>query len=269
MVKIREPLSRRLFHFVIFLNLISAVVLGLEVYFLSPAVDSQVFPLTVAVTIGFEVYIIQTSKQKRSSGAEKLINGSFKDDALTSEYSEYSQKILKKDLEIYRLLDRHSLRTRSPVFSIAGNLPRIFVLGDFFYNLNPEERKVLIFHEIGHYVYKDHLVVRLLSILFLISIASLAISLSFILNVGLNALIETLIVSFLIASIIILGMLKAQLVWQEYRADKFASIEMRSKAELRTALERTYEYTKIQYEKEKSRRRNESFLSKRLKHLGD
>ena len=268
-MKIREPLSRRPFHFVIFLNLISAVVLGLEVYFLSPAVDSQVFPLTVAVTIGFEVYIIQTSKQKRSSGAEKLINGSFKDDALTSEYSEYSQKILKKDLEIYRLLDRHSIRTRSPVFSIAGRIPRIFVLGDFFYNLNPEERKVLIFHEIGHYVHKDHLVVRLLTILFLISIASLAISLSFILNVGLNALIETLIVSFLIASIIILGMLKAQLVWQEYRADKFASIEMRSKAELRTALERTYEYTKMQCEKEKSRRRNESFLSKRLKHLGD
>ena len=52
------------------------------------------------------------------------------------------------------------------------------------------------------------------------------------------------------------------MVWQEYRADKFASIEMRSKAELRTALERTYEYTKMQCEKEKSRRRNESFLNK-------
>ena len=250
---------------------VSFVLIVLEGVYLNPQISAFLIPLTVAIFAGVGAYL-GAKRREGKSGIDRdsigsRVRGVFKDDDLSKEYSKEAQRLLGKDMEVYRQLHDNPSKTWLSAFSIQGKIPRVILSETFFFGLSPGEKRALIIHEICHYVHKDLTFTYLLVLLFVISVAGFIISLVQGTLYGVDKLIEILMISFLLVSISLIGILKLHLIWQEYRSDKCAAREMGEKDDIKAVIKKASEYARIHIEEEKHKR-IEIQLMRRLRHLG-
>ncbi|MEM0135525.1 MAG: M48 family metalloprotease [Thermoplasmatales archaeon] len=249
----------------------SSAVFAVEWIYVSPIIGSRsesfiiLNALTLAASLGLRQYFI-AKKHTRSESSDRRARGAILDSDLSKQYSEEGRKILGRDLEIYRIFDQRFSKSSSPAFSIMGKTPRIFVSGAFFGDLNSDERRALIVHEIGHYLHKDFSLTYLLTLLFALSIGSFFITLTVTIFNGLNQLDIGLLLSFIIASIPLLLALRLHLLRQEYRADKFVIKVIKDSNAIKVVIKKSYSYAKL-HRNGMELRKMEKSLNRRLKHL--
>lgn len=258
------------FYFILLL-ILSFVLIVLEGVYLNPQVSGFLIPLTVAIFAGTGAYL-GNKRHERISGTgsdhmDKRIAGAFKDDELSEEYSKDGQRLLGKNVEVYRQLNGDLSRTWSPAFSLQGKTPKVVVSETFFFGLNPGERRALMVHEIYHYVNKDMVLTYLLTLLFVLSVGGTVISLVAGVLYGTYEDTYVLIGSFLLASIALIGILKFHLLWQEYEADKCTVRDVGGSEDIKAVIKKASEYAKI-HTKEEKNKRIEVLLMRRLRHLG-
>ena len=257
------------FYFIILL-LVSFALIVVEGIYLNPQISAFLIPLTVAVFAGVGTYL-GTKRRERKSGIDRIdmdrrVRGASKDTDLSKEYSKEAQRMLGKDIEVYRQLHRTPSMTWSPAFSIQGKTPRVVLSETFFFGLSPGEKRALIIHEICHYVHRDMTVTYMLMLLFVLSVGGLLISFVQGLLYGMDDLIDMVIISFLLVSISLIGILKLHLIWQEYRSDKCAAMEMGEKDDIKVVIEKASEYARLHTNEEKHKRIG-VLLARRLRHL--
>jgi Zn-dependent protease with chaperone function len=207
-------------------------------------------------------------KRTGSGPSDWRIQSAILDDALSRQYSEEGHNILGRDIEFYRIFDQHFSRASSPAFSIRGKTPRIFVFGSFFASLDQDERKALIIHELGHYLYRDLTVTYLLALLFTISLGGLIITLALVLLFsGIDQFLTYILISFSAISLTLLTALRWHLAGQEYRADRLVVEFQDENKSIKGVLEKSCSYLRMHLSQNKLRR-IEALCLKRLKHLG-
>ena len=249
----------------------SSVVFAVEWIYISPVIglnsESFIFlnALTLAASLGLRQYFIATKYTRRGS-LDYGVRGAILDSDLSRQYSEEGRKILGSDIEIYRIFDQHISKSPSPAFSIMGKNPRIFVAGSFFGDINSDERRALILHEIGHYVHKDFLLTYLLTLLFVISIGAFFIILALTIFNGLNQLYIGLLLSFATFSLTLLIALRFHFLRQEYRADRFVVNVINDSSGIKEVIKRSYSYTKL-HRSDRQLKRMQKCLNRRLRHL--
>ncbi len=249
----------------------SSAVLAVEWIYVSPIIGSNsesfiiLNALTLASSLGLRQYFI-AKKYTRNKSSDRRVRGAILDSDLSRQYSEEGRKFLGRDLEIYRIFDQQLSKPLSPAFSIMGKTPRIFVSGSFFGELNSDERRALIVHEIGHYLHKDFSLTYLLTLLFVLSIGSFFITLTLTIFNGLNQLDIGLLLSFITASFTILFALKLHFLRQEYRADRIVVKVINDSSGIREVIKKSYSYTKL-HSSDRQLKRMEKSLNRRLKHL--
>lgn len=249
----------------------SSAVFAVEWIYVSPIIglSSESFiilnALTLAASLGLRQYFI-AKKYTRSESSDRRVRGAILDSNLSKRYSEEGRKFLGRDLEIYRIFDQQLSKSASPVFSIMGKNPRIFVSGSLFGDLNSDERRALIVHEIGHYLHKDFSLTYLLTLLFVLLIGSFFITLTMTIFIGLNRLDIGLLLSFITASFTLLFALRLHFLRQEYRADRFVVKVINGSSGIREAIKKSYSYANI-HSSGRQLKRMEKSLNRRLKHL--
>ena len=198
------------------------------------------FPLTSAAFLAGRVYIII---KRRARGSKKSLSYKWApvlyDDDLSKEYSQYARNFINRDIKIFRIIDTFHSRYFSPAYSIRGKIPRIYVLNDLFCSLDPEERKVLIFHEIGHYVRRDLSKAYILSWLIIIAIGCLLVYFAVTIITGFSKDAILILTTLFIVSFVLAVLLKIYLIRQEYAADRFAIKITGKNDELRKVLEKS------------------------------
>ncbi len=266
--KKRLPLSRK-FYFIVLLPL-SFVFIVLEGVYLKSEISVFLIPMTVALFSGLGAYLgSRRSKMKNGVAGSNLgrrVEGAFKDNDLSKEFSEEGQRILGKDVEIYRQVNGNPSKTWSPALSIHGRTPRIVLSETFFYGLNSGEKRAMIIHEIYHYAHKDMILTYLLTIILVSSVVALIAFLVYGILYGMSELIYSVIIFLLLLSFVIVVILKLHLVWQEYRSDMSATKEMGGNEQMKSVIKKASEYAKL-HSKEDSHKRIQNQLDRRLKHL--
>ena len=256
------------FYFIVLLP-VSFVLIVLEGVYLNSQISAVLIPLTIGIFSGLAAYLGAKRREVIGTGADSTggkVKWAFKDDALSNEYSEESKRLMGKDIEVYRRLNDKYSKKWSPAFSVYGRTPKVILSEAFFFRLNCGEKRALMLHEIYHYVHRDMTITYLLALLFVISAGGFLISLIQVMLFGMSELIYEIIVSFLLASIVFIGILKLHLEWQEYRSDKFAASEMGEKDDIKAVIKKASEYAKAYTEEEKNKR-IEVLLVRRLRHL--
>ncbi|MHB1811499.1 MAG: M48 family metallopeptidase [Thermoplasmataceae archaeon] len=247
-MKFNKNLFLRLVYFAIWLSLLG-IALYTElfyynaIYLYNKELALLTFPLTSAAFLAGRFYFIFKRKFKGTeTGTHISRSGSYMDEDLSKEYSQYTRDFIKKNIEIFRILDTFHSKYISPTYSIRGQIPRIFVLSNFFYSLSPEERKTLIFHELGHYVRKDLSKSYILSWLIIITAGSLLIYFAVTVIAGFSKDAIFILTTLFTISFFLVVLLKRHLIRQEYAADRYA-IKITGKTdELKKVLEKSLNY---------------------------
>jgi Zn-dependent protease with chaperone function len=267
--KKKFPRSRAVY-FMVMIS-VSFVLIVLEGFYLNPQISAFLIPLTVATFAGVGAYLGSKRHYGKSGtesdGIDGRVRGAFKDDDLSKEYSKEAQRLLEKDIEVYRQLYDNPSKTWSPAFSIPDKTPRVVLSETFFFRLNSGEKRALMIHEICHYVHSDMTVTYRLALLFVLSVGGMFITMVHGVLYGMDDLIDMVIISFFVVSISLIGILKLHLIWQEYRADKCAASDMGEKDDIKAVIKKASEYARV-HTKEEKYKRIEVQLMRRLRHLG-